>query len=285
MKDAFVLAAISSNGIDFDGGVVNVTAASMALSGVGVAGKLPTLAPFDVLVRVHCVLGHATLNTVLATIAFATSLPKGFITREAIKQYIAAKCGICESAKMRRRTFRIDLSGISDKTIPEIGMPYVFDTLGLRTPSAQWGFINITRFNDRNPKGIKRSYGHVSMEATAFEALILTMRAYVRPHTGEIHVMKKDGHPSHRSHLIQDLFVDSSMNNHESPPYVHGTRRSTLKTHFNSQYRLLWRRLLVVVTVRNTSTRRSYMWSKLRIAASTWMAMVNHVNSVLPGAV
>ena len=33
--------------------------------------------------------------------------------------------------------------------------------------------------------------------------------------------MKKDGHPSNRSHLIQDLFVDSSMNNHESPPYVH----------------------------------------------------------------
>ena len=221
LKDSFVLAAISSNGIDFDDVVVNITAASMALSGVGVAGKLPTLAPFDVLVRVHCILGHATLNTVLATIAFATTLPKGFITREAIKQYIAAKCGICESAKMRRRTFRIDLSGISDKTIPEIGKSYVFDTLGLRTPSAQWGFINITRFNDRNPKGIKRSYGHVSMEATAFEALILTMRAYVRPHTGEIHVMKKDGHPSHRSHLIQDLFVDSSMNNHEPPPYVH----------------------------------------------------------------
>ena len=79
---------------------------------------------------------------------------------------------------MRRRTFRINLSGISDKTIPEIGKSYVFDTLGLRTPSAQWGFINITRFSDRNPGGIKRSYGHVSMEAAAFEALILTMRAY-----------------------------------------------------------------------------------------------------------
>ena len=77
LKDSFVLAAISSNGIDFDDVVMNVTAASMALSGVGVAGKLPTLAPFDVLVRVHCILGHATLNTVLATIAFATTLPKG----------------------------------------------------------------------------------------------------------------------------------------------------------------------------------------------------------------
>ena len=221
LQDAFVLAAIGSHGINFDGVAVHVTAASMALSGVGVAGKLPTLAPYDVLVRVHCILGHATLNTVLATIAFATTLPKGFITKEAIQQYIAAKCGICESAKMRRRTFRINLSGISDKTIPQIGKSYVFDTLGLRTPSAQWGYINITRFCDRNPGGIKRSYGHVSMEAATFEALILTMRAYSRPHAGEIHVMKKDGHPSHRSHLIQDLFVDSSMNNHESPPYVH----------------------------------------------------------------
>ena len=65
LQDAFVLAAIGSHGIDFDGVAVHVTAASMALSGVGVAGKLPTLAPYDVLVRVHCILGHATLNTVL----------------------------------------------------------------------------------------------------------------------------------------------------------------------------------------------------------------------------
>ena len=97
----------------------------------------------------------------------------------------------------------------------------MFDTLGLRVPSAQWGYINITRFSDRNPNGIKRSYGHISMEAEAFEKLILTMRAFSRPYKGEILVMKKDGHPSHRSYRIQDLFVDSSMVNQESPPYVH----------------------------------------------------------------
>ena len=206
LKDSFVLAAISANGIDFDSFVIAVTAASMALSGVGVAGKLPTLAPYDVLMRVHCILGHASLDVCLATIAFATTLPKGFITKEAIKEFVAAKCGICESAKMRRRTFRMDISGVTDNTIPEVGKSYVFDTLGLRVPCAQWAFINITRFSDRNPKGIKRSYGHISMEAAAFEKLILTMRAFVRPHTGEVHVMKKDGHPSHRSLLIQDLF-------------------------------------------------------------------------------
>ena len=104
---------------------------------------------------------------------------KGFITKEAIKEFIASKCGICESAKMRRRTFRVDISGVTDPTIPEIGKSYVFDTLGLRVPCAQWAFINITRFSDRNPKGIKRSYGHISMEATSFEKLILTMRAFV----------------------------------------------------------------------------------------------------------
>ena len=220
LQDTFVIAAIGSSGIDF-GNTVMVTAASMALSGVGVAGKLPTIAPYDVLMRVHCILGHASLDVCLATIAFATTLPKGFITKAAIQEFVASKCGICESAKMRRRTFRMDISGVTDTTIPEIGKSFVFDTLGLRVPCAQWAFINITRFTDRNPKGIRRSYGHVSMDAAAFEALILTMRAYVRPHTGEIHVMKKDGHPSHRSHLIKDLFVDSSMNNHESPPYVH----------------------------------------------------------------
>ena len=59
------------------------------------------------------------------------------------------------------------------------------------------------------------------MEAEAFEKLILTMRAYNRPYKGEILVMRKDGHPSHRSYRIQDLFVDSSMFNEESPPYVH----------------------------------------------------------------
>ena len=157
LKDSFVLAAIGANGIDFDGFVMAITAASMALSGVGVAGKLPTLAPLDVLMRVHCILGHASLDVCLATIAFATTLPKGFITKEAIKEYIAAKCGICESAKMRRRTFCMDISGVTDNTIPEIGKSYVFDTLGLHVPCAQWAYVNITRFSDRNPKGIKRS--------------------------------------------------------------------------------------------------------------------------------
>ena len=110
---------------------------------------------------------------------------------------------------------------MTDNTIPEISKSYVLDTLSVRVPSAQWGFINITRFNDHNPKDIKRSYGHISLEAGAFEKLILTMRANNRPYKGDILVMKKDGHPSHRSYRIQDLFVDSSMINQESPPFVH----------------------------------------------------------------
>jgi hypothetical protein len=189
LEDVSILAMIAMNDISFDSYVAAVTAASMALSGVGLAGKLLTLSPFMTLVRVHCLLGHATLNTCLATIACATSLPKGFITREAIREYLATKCGICESAKMRRRTFRLDLSGVKDHTVPEVGKQYVFDTLGLRVPSAQWGYINITRFNDRNPKGIKRSYGHISMDAETFEKLILTFRAFNRPYKGEILVI------------------------------------------------------------------------------------------------
>ena len=78
--DAAIIAAIASNDISFDSYVTAVTAAKMALAGVGLAGKLPTLTPFQILVRVHCILGHATLNTCLATIACAATLPKGFIT-------------------------------------------------------------------------------------------------------------------------------------------------------------------------------------------------------------
>ena len=107
-NDATIIAAIASNDISFDCYVAAVTAANMALA------------------------GHATLNTCLATIVCATTLPKGFITREAIKEYLATKCGICESTKMRRRTFRLDISGVADHTIPEMGKAYVFDTLGLR---------------------------------------------------------------------------------------------------------------------------------------------------------
>lgn len=118
--DATIIAAIASNDISFDSHVAAVTAAKMALAGVGLAGRLPTLTPFQILVRVHCILGHATLNTCLATIACATTLPKGFITREAIKEYLATKCGICESSKMRRRTFRLDISGVADHTICRI---------------------------------------------------------------------------------------------------------------------------------------------------------------------
>ena len=84
-SDATIITAIASNDISFDSYVAAVTAAKMALAGVGLAGRLPTLTPFQILVRVHCILGHATLNTCLATISCATTLPKGFITREAIK--------------------------------------------------------------------------------------------------------------------------------------------------------------------------------------------------------
>jgi hypothetical protein len=85
----------------------------------------------EILRRIHVVLGHPSLQVILATLMASKDLNAHIITKADIEQYVREACGICESAKMRRRAFH----GISDPTPVLIGKKWVFDTLHLRVPS------------------------------------------------------------------------------------------------------------------------------------------------------
>ena len=78
----------------------------------------------------------------LATLALCPSLGKNFITKEAIQEYMQDPCGICETAKMKRRSFRT----VIDKTAAPVGMSWSFDSIALRVRSAEYGYWHIMRF-------------------------------------------------------------------------------------------------------------------------------------------
>ena len=97
--DQHILMLVKQGGITYDM-VAAPMAAKMSLAGMGHAGRIPALSPLEVLLRVHIILGHAPLHVILATLAQCASLPRGTITKAAIKEYMLRKCGICESALM-----------------------------------------------------------------------------------------------------------------------------------------------------------------------------------------
>ena len=128
----------------------------------------------------------------------------GTITKSDIEQFAREGCGVCDSWKMRRASFRD--RAVSDKTPVPVGKRWVFDTLTLRTPAAFTGdkyltrFVNLITSDDGNQvPGKKRTYGHRTMEEPDLEACIQLLRAYVRPFHGEIHIVKRDGHPTHKA--------------------------------------------------------------------------------------
>ena len=74
--------------------------------------------------------------------------------------------------------------------------------------------------------------------------------AFVRPFHGEIWIIKKDGHPSHRSELVVNNLTDGTILNQTSPPYVHegvGQIENTL------QWDILSANTLLIGTLPNAS--------------------------------
>ena len=67
-QDQHIMMLIRKGGISYDM-VAAATAAAMSLVGMGHAGRIPTLAPLEMLTRMHIVLGHAPLQIILATLA------------------------------------------------------------------------------------------------------------------------------------------------------------------------------------------------------------------------
>jgi hypothetical protein len=80
--------------------------------------------------------------------------------------------------------------------------------------------MNVFKVDGKN-RGLRRSWGHLSMSEEDINRCIQLLRAFVRPVHGEIWIVKKDGHPSHRSETVISNLIDATILNQTSPPYVH----------------------------------------------------------------
>jgi hypothetical protein len=186
--------------------------ADTARSGVSI-GKAPALTGVEILQHAHIFLGHAPYTDVIATLQSTNGLRYNVVTKQDIDTVILIGCGICESAKMRRRAFKS--SEIKDLTPPPVGKIWTFDSLALRVPSAEFANAHtcISRFVNKllGVPGKRRSYGHKTMTAEDIEKVIQKLRAFVRPVHGEILVLKGDSHPTHKSKHIDDYCDDSGI--------------------------------------------------------------------------
>ena len=96
----------------------------------------------------------------------------------------------------------------------------------MRVPSTEWKYANVTRFlnyfkaNGKN-RGLRRSWGHLTMSEDDINRCIQLLRAFVRPVHGEIWIVKKNDHPSHSSEMVIGNLIDATILNQTSPPYVH----------------------------------------------------------------
>ena len=187
-------------------------------AGVSMSGA-PKLTQYELLRRTHALLAHAPIDVCVATIeqAFSIKIPMAVIER-----FKREGCGICDSMKMRRRTFRHNLT---DHTSVPIGKKWEFDSIKLRVPSAFKGYVYITRFSNiiDGGRGKKRSYGHLLLDSESIEHCLQKLRAFVRPVHGEIWIYRRDGLPAQQSHRIEDYWTDCDPSplDQTSPPYVH----------------------------------------------------------------
>ena len=60
-----------------------------------------------------------------------------------------------------------------------------------------------------------------TMNEADIERVVQLLRAFVRPHHGEIQVLKHDGHPTHGAHKFVKFLSSASIHDETSPPYVH----------------------------------------------------------------
>eukprot|EP00966_Prymnesium_polylepis_P011778 270587-Prymnesium_polylepis.1 len=92
------------------------------------------------LVRAHVVLGHPTVEKLIATIKQAKNMSVGAITKDDIKAFHRRGCGHCDLIKRNQPAFKMS-KGVTDLTPSPVGKRWVkMDTLKLRTVSflATW---------------------------------------------------------------------------------------------------------------------------------------------------
>ena len=178
-------------------------------------GRPVALTGLEILWRLHVVLGHASIDQVMATLSKTEGMRAGVVTKADVEAFVRLGCAQCIVWKMRRAPVK----SLIDPTLAPPGKKWSYDTLTLKVKTAA-GNLYITRFLD-NGSGKKRSYGHKDFTASTLEMLLSLMRAWVRPVHGEIWIGRRDGHPSQRAKSFQDALSEAQIHDESTAPYQH----------------------------------------------------------------
>ena len=172
--------------------------------------------------RWHVVLSHCSLRKLLLTLR---AMGKDhLITTGDVNEYRKAGCGLCESAMMKRRAFTLQTASLTDHTKPHIGKFWTWDQIALRVPAVQFGYT-VGYLATCKASGKHFMTWTSGMTANDTIQCHNRLRAFVRPHHGEIEHLRGDSHPGHRSRQMADYFSGAtgqpSMQRDLSPGYVH----------------------------------------------------------------
>ena len=183
-------------------------------------GRSPKLNGLELLRRAHIVLCHARNEVVAETLKACAPEIFNAITADDWEAFVREACALCNLCLVKRPAFG-PAPGEGAK-IP-VGRKWIFDTMHLHVPSAEWGHLYITRFVDAgsSPGGYRRCWAHVSQTAEEHIKIQQRMRAWCRPIVGEIWIGKHDGHPSFRSHEMKDYNAEAERLSMMSPHYIH----------------------------------------------------------------
>ena len=175
----------------------------------------PKLTGYEILVRLHLLLGHAGLALMLATLAAMPDVAKAVKPTD-IDEFIKRGCGLCDTALMIRPPIPHQIKGVK----PPPGASWVRDTLSLRVKQHGFGYLKLTTYWDEG-SGKCRTLGHEGMSSEDFEKLDQQIRIFNRPHHGEILSIKSDNLAAQKSKELRDYLIDSSIGGKWSVPYLH----------------------------------------------------------------
>ena len=178
-------------------------------------GRPPKLTGYEILVRLHLLLGHAGLALMLATISAMPDVAH-VIKPADVDEFIKRGCGPCDTALMIRPPIPHHTKGSK----PPPGASWVRDTLSLRVKQHGFGYLKLTTYWDEG-SGKCRTLGHVGMASEDFEKLDQQIRIFNRPHHGKLLSIKADNLSAQKSKEMRDYLVDSSIGWKWSVPYLY----------------------------------------------------------------
>ena len=183
----------------------------------GVSMNRPAkLTGYELLCRMHVVLGHPGLATMLNTLGLMKET-KGMISKTDIEKFVRRKCGLCESMLMNTPAFR---PSTTLSPAPEPGQVWTRDTLKFRVAQFHLNSFYVTGYSDK-ASGMWVLIPHLDYTAETVIELDQMLRTFNRPINGEILRIKSDNHPSYKAKETFTYLAEAEIGPQFSPAYGH----------------------------------------------------------------